>query len=146
MAKGSAKARLTMARLVVVQMLYRQTYDESTAMDVLTDLRDNGFMQEEGIEWVDPDLDHLANTLRGVDAHKDVITEALKANLKSEQLNDRLLSSIIKAGAYELIYTQDVDTALVIAEYLTITSAFFEGKETTLVNAVLDKIAKSARG
>jgi len=145
MAKGSKKARLTMARLVVVQMLYRQTYDEASAMTVLTDLRDNGFMLEEGIEWVDPDLDHLANTLRGIDAHKDVINEALKAHMAEDHLKDRLLSSIIKAGAYELIYNQDTDTALIISEYLTIASSFFEGKESTLINAILDKIAKSAR-
>jgi N utilization substance protein B len=46
---------------------------------------------------------------------------------------------------WELTATQ-TDTPLVIAEYLNVTHAFFDKGESRLINGVLDRVAKEARG
>ena len=48
-------------------------------------------------------------------------------------------------GALELISREDLDAPILITEYVHIAEAFFEGPEPKLVNAVLDRIAKTHR-
>ena len=59
---------------------------------------------------------------------------------------DSTLRAILRAGAYELTSIKDLPPAVVISEYVDIARAFYEeGEEPRMVNAVLDRIAKSLR-
>lgn len=145
MAKGSGIARKTMARLVAVQMIYSQNFEPQNTKAILSRMRDEGLMLEEGTEWVDPDLDLLSSVLQGYEEHRDVIDEALKTMIKPDQFADPLLSSILKAGAFELLYNTDTDAPIIITDYLSVTQAFYDGSETKLINGVLDRMSKSAR-
>ena len=52
---------------------------------------------------------------------------------------------MLRAGAYELVIRKDVPPAVAVSEYVDIAKAFFGDDEPKLVNAVLDRIAKTAR-
>ncbi|MEM6781895.1 MAG: transcription antitermination factor NusB, partial [Pseudomonadota bacterium] len=54
-----------------------------------------------------------------------------------------LLYSILLCGVFEIKNRYDVDIPIIISDYLHVSHAFFEGNEAKLVNAVLDKLAKS---
>jgi N utilization substance protein B len=58
---------------------------------------------------------------------------------------DRTMLQILRAGSYELLARPDVTTGTVISEYLDVSHAFFEARETKFVNGVLDAVAKQVR-
>lgn len=72
------------------------------------------------------------------------ITIALTGENKSERL-EVLLRAILRCGSLELRDRPDVAVAVIINEYVDITHAFYGGKEPGLVNAVLDRLARTLR-
>ena len=48
-------------------------------------------------------------------------------------------------AACELLINTQIDTPIIINDYLNVAHGFFEQGEVTLINAILDKVAKSAR-
>ena len=56
-----------------------------------------------------------------------------------------LLRAILRCGAYELFSQPSLPARVVISEYIRVADAFFDGKEPSLVNAVLDRLAKVLR-
>jgi N utilization substance protein B len=55
------------------------------------------------------------------------------------------LRALLRAGVFEITQRPDVPALVVIDEYVAIASDFFYGKEPGMVNAVMDKIARSVR-
>ena len=85
--------------------------------------------------------------VEGVVADRAEIDVAIEAALTGGWTLARLeilLQAILRAGAYELSAQPDVPAKVVINEYLEIAHAFFAGKEPSLVNAVLDRLAQPA--
>ena len=58
---------------------------------------------------------------------------------------ESVMRAILRAGAWELVHSPDVPVKVVISEYVDIARAFFEKEETSMVNAVLDRLAREAR-
>ena len=56
---------------------------------------------------------------------------------------DSTLRAILRAGAYELMFRDDVPAKASISEYVDVTRAFFDVDEPKFVNGVLDALAKS---
>ena len=63
---------------------------------------------------------------------------------KAERL-EKLLTAILTAGIAELIADQTVPAAIIISNYMAVSDAFYDDRETKLVNAVLDAAAPLAR-
>jgi transcription antitermination protein NusB len=84
----------------------------------------------------------------GTLARRDEIDTLLSANLaegwKIERL-DKTMLQILRAGCYELLARDDVSTGTAIGEYLDVSHAFFDARETKFVNGVLDAVAKGVR-
>ena len=55
------------------------------------------------------------------------------------------MRQILRAGAYELVARIDVPTGSVISEYVDVAKAFYDKRETSFVNGLLDAIAKDVR-
>jgi len=145
MAKGSAIARKSMARLVAAQLFYRQNFGKVSAKKLLEEFRETGPMLDSEIEWVDVDKDLLVNIIQGYENHKGLVDEMLAARLSADQASEPMLNAVLKPGIYELLFNTTTDVPLIISEYLTIADSFFEGRETALINGVLDQVGKLAR-
>ena len=52
---------------------------------------------------------------------------------------------MLRAGAYELERRHDVPARVVVAEYVDVANAFVDARETGMVNAVLDQLARELR-
>jgi transcription antitermination protein NusB len=52
---------------------------------------------------------------------------------------------VLRAGAYELAFRNDVPARVVMSEYVDVASAFVDKEETGMVNAVLDHLARDLR-
>jgi N utilization substance protein B len=147
----SSRQRRTAARLTAVQALYEMEVAGATADAVLQEMRsrrlpavDNG----ETRALIEPDLEFLDALVRGVDSRRQEVDQWLVASLTPPLELGRLevlLRAILRAGAFELLAMPDVPANVVITEYLHLTHAFFAGREPSLVNGVLDRLATHVR-
>lgn len=145
MAKGSAIARRGMARLVAVQLLYKQQMEPVSAKDLLAEYKNNGGMLQGEDELVEPDPVLLNTLVQGVNDKRGLVDEMLNARVTKEQASEPIISSILRCGIFELLFNNQTPVAVIISDYLNVASAFYEGRETALINGVLDKAAKLAR-
>ena len=56
-----------------------------------------------------------------------------------------LLKAILRAGTFELQHRGLTSTGVIVNDYIDVAHSFFDAKEPGLVNAVLDKLAKTLR-
>ena len=70
------------------------------------------------------------------------ISESLAPGWSLERL-ESIMRAILRAGAYELMFRDDVPARAAISEYVDVAQAFYEGDQPGFVNGVLDKLARS---
>lgn len=104
-------------------------------------------LEIDGERLVAPDRMLLQKILMGVEDRRDDLAEMIKSNLKTQKDGDTeyLLQSILYCGAYEILAHHDVDTGIIINDYLDVAHGFYPESQVKLVNAVLDKLAKLLR-
>jgi len=138
------------ARLAAVQALY-QLEMESTPLRVLLHEFHNHRLGAtiEDVEYAEAEIDFFDDLVAGVDARRDeidaLIADKLAKGWSLERL-DKPMRQILRAGTYELLARKDVPTGTVINEYLDVAHAFYDKRETSFVNGLLDAVAKDLRG
>jgi len=146
--EGSAKAQKIAARLAAVQVLYQMRLNNQDAKSAVQEFIDTrvGF-DLDGDLFVPADRDMLRDIVMGVAGRsadiEAIVSKTLADGKKGEV--ETLLDSILRAGVYELLARGDINAGIIINDYLNITAGFYEGSEPKIVNAVLDKVAKSVR-
>ena len=96
----------------------------------------------------DADRPLFKDVVEGTAAHKDELEKTVSAALAEDWTwarIDRLVRAILLAGAYELIHRRDVPPRVAINEYVEIAHAFYDQRESTFVNSVLDRVARQER-
>ncbi|MBL6928330.1 MAG: transcription antitermination factor NusB [Rhodospirillales bacterium] len=143
------------ARLAAVQAIYEMELADRGADAVLRDFSDRRWnllaadrTALESVSKMDPHTMFLGELVRGVAERnadiEGIISPALSNDWPLERL-EAVLRAILKVGVFELFAHAEVPARVVVSEYVDIAHAFFEGKETGLVNAVLDRIARVLR-
>jgi len=151
---GSAKARRSAARLAAVQLLYQIDFADPIGSGPEIEAELDAFIahrvgrEMDGLRLVPADTPLLRRIVLGVAARRAELDEMIAGGLDSashaERL-DRLLRAILRAGLWELLAETDTPRAILVAEYLDVTAAFYEQGEVGLVNAVLDRLADRLR-
>lgn len=146
---GSKKARRSAARLTASQVVYQVAMTKQAPDKVLEQFRDSriGYQLDEEV-LVPADMDVLVEIIRSLYERYDDLEAMVMGSLTSkedEATVEPLLKSILLCGAAELVCRHEVDTPIIIADYLNVTHAFYDKGEPGLVNAVLDKIAQNIR-
>ncbi len=158
---GSAMRRRTAARLAAVQAIYEMEISNRDATSVLRDFHGHTWDgtlstaddEEEGGRGgepvrIEPESGFLSELVRGISERRTdldaMIAPALSADWPLERL-ETVLRAILRAGAFELLARTDIPVRVVISEYVDIAHAFFEGSESGLVNAVLDRLGRTLR-
>lgn len=133
------------ARLAAVQALYQMELSGASAEQALRDHAERSREAESGGETaVETDAEFLGDLVRGVDARGAEIDRALGGVIAQGWALERLesvLRAILRAGAWEILAREDIDPPVTIDEYVEIAKAFFAGREPSMVNGVLDKLA-----
>ena len=147
--EGSKKARKTAARLASVQVWYQMLISEQNVTEALQDFIEHriGF-ELDGDVFVPADQEMLTSIVHGMRDERTELEEMIHATLtsKGHEALEPLLQSILVAGLFELKNHHDIDTGIIISDYINVTFAFYDkGGETRLINAVLDHFAKSLR-
>lgn len=139
--------RRSAARLAAVQALYSMEITGVTAEEALTELRDRLDGEPRG-RMADPSLDLVGLLVEGATAEGALLDEMIGNALSRDWTVDRLeavLRAILRAGAFELKARPQTPARVAISEYVDVAHAFYSGPEPGLVNAVMDKIARTLR-
>ncbi len=137
------------ARLAAVQALYQQEMERTPVPVLLHEFHHHRLGATiEDVEYADAEVDFFDDLVKGVDARRAEIDGLVAGKLATgwalERL-DRPMRQILRAGTYELIARIDVPTGSVISEYVDVAKAFYDKKEASFVNGLLDAVAKAVR-
>jgi N utilization substance protein B len=147
------------ARLAAVQATYMIAYGQLPVDTVIEDfvqgkvgryvIEENSYTETEEMLEVSPiDTEYFEDVVRGVHTKKQDIEKSLSLFLNDKWPFDRMngtLQALLLCAVYELSNTTDVDTKVLIQEYVDLAYAFFNKNEPKMVNALLDQIAHSVR-
>jgi N utilization substance protein B len=102
----------------------------------------------DGEQYRDADFAFFRDIVSGVVREQQTLDPIVHTTLSAGWPLARVdvtLRAILRAGAYELAGRSDVPARVVIAEYVDVAKAFFEGEVPAMVNGVLDAIARRIR-
>jgi N utilization substance protein B len=142
---GSARH---MSRMGAIQALYQSEQMAQDMNAVLQDFTTHHFAENNGIFKTQPDVVFFRTIAEGVQKNMDAIDPIIQGCLQENWRMDRLPSvmrSLLRAGAYELMYEPLVPTPVVLNEYIEIGKDFFQERDVSFVNGILDAVAKKVR-
>ena len=150
MAKASVRSRSrSAARLAAVQALYQREMEKTPIPQLLHEFHRHRLGATiEGVEYADAEVDFFDDVVSGVDAREAELDGLIAARLAKDWSLDRLdrpMRQILRAGTYELVARIDVPTGSIISEYVDVAKAFYDKKEASFVNGLLDAVAKDVR-
>lgn len=100
-------------------------------------------------DYADSDEEWFCEIITGVHKHQKSLDPILHSALRDDwplKSLDATLRALLRAGAYELCYCPDIDSNIIINEYIEVAKAFFDGNEPSMANGVLDELARRLRG
>lgn len=150
MAHTPARSRSrSAARLAAVQALYQREMESTPVPSLLHEFhhhRLGATIEDE--QYADAEVAFFDDLVKGVDARSAEIDTLIAGKLAkgwSLERLDRPMRQILRAGAYELLARIDVPTGSVISEYVDVAKAFYDKREASFVNGILDALAKEVR-
>ncbi|PWG02338.1 transcription antitermination factor NusB [Sphingosinicella humi] len=143
-----AKSR-SAARLAAVQALYQQEMEKTPLPILLHEFHHHRLGATiEDVEYADAEIDFFDDIVAGVDARREELDGIIAGKLAegwSLARLDKPMRQILRAGTYELVARIDVPTGSVISEYVDVAKAFYDKREASFVNGLLDAVAKEVR-
>ena len=118
------------SRLIIVQLLYSYYINQEKLL----------------FDFKNPYKRFIKKICNGVIENNSLLEEKLinfldkKFNLKNFEI---IFAIILKSAIYEIFLYKKTPFKVVIDEYLKISKMFLNDKQKNIINAVLDKIAKS---
>ncbi|TMJ11809.1 MAG: transcription antitermination factor NusB [Alphaproteobacteria bacterium] len=150
MSKAPTRSRSrSAARLAAVQALYQHDMEKTPIPSLLHEFHHHRLGATiEGVEYEDAEVDFFDDVVKGVHARSAELDEVIASKLAKDWSLHRLdkpMRQILRAGAYELVARIDVPTGTIISEYVDVAKAFYDKKEASFVNGLLDAVAKQVR-
>ena len=148
----NSKQPYTNARLMAIQAYYAKTqsgesWDQVISRFLMEEIGGTVLKGEKeevvALEPADKSLfAHLTQYVRDheVDLEK-MIETAFSDKIKKDKL-ELTFKGILLMGVAEFFVNPELDTPIIINEYVDITRSFYDGTEVKIANAILDKLAK----
>ncbi len=150
-AKGSRRrpSGLSAARLLAVQALYQMSLNNAAAPEVIAEFLAHRFDEDmEGLKHKAVNRDLFVALVEGVSSQAEVLDNMLAAVLDEDWTIERLeilLLALLRSAIFELSERLEVPARVVVSEYVDLANAFFDGRETSFVNGLLDRLAHVLR-
>lgn len=146
------------ARLAAVQAVYMAAFSGLSVDEIVGDflkgeigryaIEEDGIAGERMVELEEMDKPYFEKIVRSVLSKKEDLEKSLRLYLKDGSAYDHMnatMQSLLLCAMYELAYTSEIDSKVLIQEYVDLAYAFFMKNEPKMVNALLDQIAKQVR-
>lgn len=144
---GQKAARRSAARLAAVQILYSMDITGVGAEAALEEFRTRE-VDESQAQLAEPDQALVSLLVLGATAQATEQDELIGGALSRDWTVERLetvLRAVLRVGVFELKARPETPARVVITEYVDVAHAFYAGTEPGLINAVLDRIARTLR-
>lgn len=151
---GKSRKRATVrhraARLAAVQALYQLEVSDMSVGAVIDEFVDHrlGAADPEASRGAKANEPMFKELVRGADIRKGDVQGHIVPSLSEGWSYDRLeiiLRCILRLGTFELLARFEAPAPVIVSEYVDIADEFFSGSEPGVVNAVLDRIARTLR-
>ena len=132
------------ARLAAVQALYQQTITAIDPEELISEFLAYRLNEEQDSTFsLKADAQLFTDIVRGFCHHHTEIDCMISSVLRPKIIFKRLellIQSILRAGTLELLIHQDLPKPIILDEYITIAKAFFNGRESAMINGILHAI------
>ena len=131
------------SRLAAVQAVFQYYFLKQDIEAVMEE-----FCKYRLIEKKKYDIIFFRQLVSGVDEKQETIKKYIKNSLSEKWMIERLdytIQSVISLGIYELISCNSIPLKVVINEYVSISSLYFDDSNIGFVNGVLDNLGKIIR-
>jgi N utilization substance protein B len=142
------------ARIAAIQALYEIEMTgigiDAALLEFLENRWKDGGQNFDSCGPIEPEFRRglFTELVRGTAERQEELDNMITAVLGPKHSLARLemvLRAILRVACYELTARMSVPARVVIAEYMAISHEFFSGKEPTLANGVLDRLAWTLR-
>ena len=151
----NSKQPFTNARLMAVQAYYAkmqsgESWDQVISRFLMEEIGGTVLKgeKEEVVELEPADKSLFAHLTQYVRDNEPDLEKMIEAAFSDKIKKDKLeitFKGILLMGAAEFFVNSDLDTAIIINEYVDLTRSFYDGTEIKIANAVLDKLATVIR-
>ena len=151
----NSKQPFTNARLMAVQAYYAkmqsgESWDQVISRFLMEEIGGTVLKgeKEEVVELEPADKSLFAHLTQYVRDNEPDLEKMIEAAFSDKIKKDKLeitFKGILLMGAAEFFVNYDLDTAIIINEYVDLTRSFYDGTEIKIANAVLDKLATVIR-
>ena len=134
------------SRLFAIQILYEMELNGKSFEVIQKNFSNNYYTELEKINnQGKPNKSYIEKLVKGASKNQKIIDDLISLNLKNWKLSriESLVRSILRISIYELLYETNVPKKVIFNEYIEITKFFFDGEESSLINAVLDAVSKN---
>jgi transcription antitermination protein NusB len=139
--------RRSAARLAAVQALYQMDLAQTDVGEVLAQFStrttrsnfDDGNVEGADFAFLKDIVEGVVREQLAIDPK---ISESLAPGWSLSRL-ESIMRAMLRAGAYELMFRDDIPAKAVISEYIDVAHAFYDGDQPGFVNGVLDRLARS---
>ena len=146
------------SRLSAVQAIYTTSFTDVNIDELITNFQNGDIGRyaieedvitgEHIVELEEIDKTYFETLVRGVLGKKEELENSLRGYLKDASTYEHMnatMQALLLCAVYELAFTTEIDTKVIIQEYVDLAYAFFIKNEPKMVNAILDQIAKNIR-
>jgi N utilization substance protein B len=137
------------SRFYAVQTLYKAALCNCKISDMVDESSKIGeIFVSESISVRDIDMDFFKKLLDIVDKNVQPIDDVIINNLSKNWKLERICSvtkCILRLGIAELMFFKEIPANVIFNEYIEISKAFFEKKEVSFINGLLNKAFVSVR-
>jgi transcription antitermination protein NusB len=136
----------TTARFHAVQALYHYDIANVDPLKIVEFFKDSIFGEPlDGEMLISPDEKHFKLLVIGTVTNLQKIDQLLQDRLmKSWSLSrlDRVIRGLLRVACYELIFMGKTEPRIIINEFVTVATTFFDGEPIGLINGILDGLAR----
>ncbi len=137
------------ARLAAVQALYQQEMEGTPTTRLIHEFHAHRLGATiEDVTYADAEESFFDDLVTGTAARLaeiDVLIAGRLAAGWSIARLDKPMKALLRVGTYELLARNDVPVGSVISEYVDVAKAFYDKRESGVVNGLLDALAKAIR-
>ncbi len=137
------------ARLAAVQALYEMEVGGKGVVEAMAEFETHWIGREvEDVTLPEAELSFFRDLLGGVVREQLLIDRRIDETLAEGwplRRVETVIRATLRAAAYELYFRKDVPPKAIISEYVAVVGTFHDDDEPGLVNAVLDRLARTAR-
>lgn len=149
------------SRETAMKLLFQMTSNKEELKDVIANFKENydksninsssltGENLEKDVENIDIDeidLVYITKLLKGIQDNVQELDSEISKYLKNWKLNrlNKVDLCILRIGAYELLFSKDVPSAVCINEAVELGKKYSDEKSASFINGLLDSLLKNS--